>query len=42
MQNTLPINKKEALIYTFLMVVVMASGMTFLIWPITTDLIPTL
>lgn len=29
MQNTLPVNKKEALIYTFLMVVVMAGGMTF-------------
>lgn len=29
MQNTLPVNKKEELIYTFLMVVVMAGGMSF-------------
>lgn len=29
MQNTLPVNKKEEIIYTFLMVVVMAGGMTF-------------
>lgn len=29
MQNSLPVNKKEAIIYTFLMVLVMAGGMTF-------------